>query len=542
MNRPADHPIVMVVDDEPGVALYCQAALERAGYEVISVLDPRQARGILQQARIDCLLVDIRMPQMDGFRVLELAREYQPNCAVVIMTGFGTLETATRALSLGANALILKPFNGTQELLESVQHALEDRDHEREVSRLQTLRPLLELSRKLFGETDPNSLVELLMDSVCTYVNCEHAGFYQHEIDPDGVELLALRAQRGSPLPSEKPGFSGGPIALADAWASPLRINRADTEDAQLADLIAAHRLEAVLCAPARRGGQGRSVLLAGRGEGSPPFSDADMELFSLLTRQAALALENARLYADLRSSLERLRESQRALIQSEKMAAIGRLAASIAHEVNNPLQAVRNCLHLVGRIDLDQEKRTVYLDLAGDELERLMTTIQLMLDFYRPSARNTEAILINQLIENTLKLLKKQLDEANITVATRFAPDIPPIEAVRNQIQQVFFNLLLNAIQAIGFDGQIQIDTTLTGECIELIIQDSGSGVTAEHRENIFEPFMSTKPDGTGLGLSVSYSIVDAHGGQLSLLDNDPRCQLTGACFRIRLPIRESK
>ena len=112
------------------------------------------------------------------------------------------------------------------------------------------------------------------------------------------------------------------------------------------------------MCVPSLRGSSGNIVLMAGREIGEPAFSNSDLEMFSLFAAQAAVALENARLYADLLSTLDHVREQQQVLIQTEKMAAIGRLAASMVHEINNPLQAVRNCLHLVARNDLTQEKK----------------------------------------------------------------------------------------------------------------------------------------------------------------------------------------
>jgi two-component system NtrC family sensor kinase len=226
--------------------------------------------------------------------------------------------------------------------------------------------------------------------------------------------------------------------------------------------------------------------------------------------------------------------ESQKALLQAEKMAAAGRLSASIAHEVNNPLQAVQNCLHLAGREDFPQEKRAEYFNLARTELERLILTVRRMLDFYRPGATSQENVDLAEMLQYILNLMSKQLTEASIKVIVDFLGTIPNIKLVGSQIQQVFINLILNAVDAMPEGGILAITIRPLKDGIEIIFQDHGKGVPKEKQENIFEPFYSTKDGGTGLGLTVSYNIVTAHGGTLELLpERGP-----GACFRIFLPI----
>ena len=161
-------------------------------------------------------------------------------------------------------------------------------------------------------------------------------------------------------------------------------------EDAQ--SLLSTLGLGTAILIPVARSNL-HSVLFAARDATSTerPFRGADLEMFFVLARQAVVAMENAGLYEDLRDYVRQVEDSQQALLRAEKMAAAGRLTASIAHEVNNPLQSVQNCLHLAGREDLPAEKRREYFALAQTELERLMKTMQRMLDFYRPGAAKVE-------------------------------------------------------------------------------------------------------------------------------------------------------
>jgi len=260
--------------------------------------------------------------------------------------------------------------------------------------------------------------------------------------------------------------------------------------------------------------------------------------MFGLLARQSDVALENSRLYGELRDYVRQVEQSQRALIQAEKMSAVGRLTASIAHEVNNPLQAVQNCLHLSAREELSQEKRADYLGLAHEELDRLMNTVQRMLDFYRPGALQKQQTNIVDLIEKVLALLEKQLANQEVQVVCEFEQKLPELRVVRNQIQQVFFNLVLNAMEVMKEGGQLTISVGVKDSYVYVDFQDSGPGVAPEIQETIFEPFVSSSEDGTGLGLSVSFGILTAHGGSLELIQR----KNMGACFRVMIPLEVSE
>jgi two-component system NtrC family sensor kinase len=280
--------------------------------------------------------------------------------------------------------------------------------------------------------------------------------------------------------------------------------------------------------------GKSRQFLFAARDSSAVELGEAELETLRILSRQALLALENAQLYDELQERINEAEESQQALIQAEKMAAVGRLTASIAHEINNPLHSVRNCLHLVGRNELPEADRQEYLELASEEMDRLMRTVRQMLDFYRPGARDRKPFDINEIIDRVLNLLDAQLSHGEVEVHRAFGDDLLLVLGVENQIQQVFFNLLLNAMEAMPDGGAIYISTTVEQGNVVIFIEDTGPGISLEKRDEIFEPFVSSKEKGLGLGLTVSYGVVTAHGGTLTLLSDGER---GGARFRFSLP-----
>jgi signal transduction histidine kinase len=164
------------------------------------------------------------------------------------------------------------------------------------------------------------------------------------------------------------------------------------------------------------------------------------------------------------------------------------------------------------------------------------MKTMQRMLDFYRPGAVKVERVDILDLLKHVLSLTSQQLGQRQIHVTTDLPDSLPTIYAVSSQIQQIFFNLILNSFDAMPAGGDLKITARELNQGVEMTFQDNGPGIPAERRNNIFEPFFSTKEGGTGLGLTVSYNIVTAHGGTLDLADLNG----SGACFRLFLPMGE--
>lgn len=524
--------VVLVIDDEPGIVRLCERLLARAGFDVLAYTDPGEGLACVETQVVDLLLIDIRMPVLDGFEVIDMARTSQPDLAVVIMTGFGTVEMAIQALRRGADGLILKPFAGA-ELVQSVQRALQDSRNKRDVSRLHILRPLFNITEALFAETDPARLQDLLLDAVTSQLRCAQVAIFYQEDDQKRPQQVAIRGLPLSAMPDDE---NMDIIARSAAQGVSLWVNRRGPGDSKLQKTLVELDLGSVLCVPVRLKG-GCHIFFAGRLPDDAAFGASDFEMFVILARQSAVAIENARLHAELRAYLRQVEESQRALIQAEKMATVGRLTTSIAHEINNPLQAVQNCLHLVERQETGSSNQKRYLDLAQNELDRLMRTVQRMLEFYRPGAVDRKSVNINESVERLLGLIGSQLQEHDIQVKTKLSGRLPDVLIVVDQIQQVFLNLALNAMESMSDGGILYISTLSTRKTVDVIFEDTGPGISQADRERIFEPFVSTKDGGSGLGLAVSYGIIAAHGGTLELVSG----RGNGACFRISLPIGSS-
>ncbi|MCB0166180.1 MAG: response regulator [Anaerolineae bacterium] len=221
--------------------------------------------------------------------------------------------------------------------------------------------------------------------------------------------------------------------------------------------------------------------------------------------------------------------------MQTEKLAALGRLTASLAHEINNPLQALRSGLRLLSRPQLDEAKRQHYVATLAQEVERLITLTRQTLDFARPGQAGRQPTDLNELLRNTLALVGKQLQQKRIEAKVTLAVGLPLVKVTPDHIKQVLINLILNAIDAMSNGGLLNLTTAYLPDKNQFVIrvQDSGGGMSTEVMAQLFEPFFSTKETGTGLGLSISYAIIEAHGGRIEVQSTLG----VGSIFSICLP-----
>jgi two-component system NtrC family sensor kinase len=244
-------------------------------------------------------------------------------------------------------------------------------------------------------------------------------------------------------------------------------------------------------------------------------------------------------IFKDLRERLgieRELREMQQALLQSEKLAAMGRLTSQIAHELNNPIYGIMNTLELLKTEIPPESKRRRILELSLSEIQRLAEMLKNMLSFSKPEEEKRRPVNLNELIEGILLVMEKQMRESNVSVETHLDSSVPEVMASTNQMRQVMLNLFKNAKEAMPKGGTLTIRTAREENDVVIRIRDTGVGIPEEIRDRIFEAFFTTKQKvkGVGLGLSVCYGIVKDHGGEIKLESEVEK----GTTFTIRLPV----
>ncbi|MDH5605956.1 MAG: GAF domain-containing protein [Anaerolineae bacterium] len=269
-------------------------------------------------------------------------------------------------------------------------------------------------------------------------------------------------------------------------------------------------------------------------------FGSKEINVLELISPQIAIFIRNARLIKELESRIEAQRLAESRLVQSAKLAAVGEMAAGVAHELNNPLTTVTGFTELI--IDSLSPDSAEYEDLklVLQEAKRARSVVRQLLDFSRQSEILRSDVDINELMSTVLGLVHHQAQTSGVEIRVRFWDDLPLVRIDRNQIQQVFLNLAYNGIQAMPDGGIMLIQTEVAQkegkDWVAIKIEDTGKGIEEQDLNLIFEPFYTTKPPGkgTGLGLSVSYGIIADHGGFIDVESKPGQ----GAMFTIWLPV----
>ncbi|MBK9714007.1 MAG: GAF domain-containing protein [Kouleothrix sp.] len=381
--------------------------------------------------------------------------------------------------------------------------------------------------------------------------------------DPSGQQVV-LRAASGGPAPALR--IQPGQSVAGRAFIAPramlmsgpeleLALDELDEEQrATISPLVQPWPPASALIAPLRFEHQRLGALVLYGGTHAHLFIPRDLPFVQALADLTSVAIlettqrERAtRLQRDLTQTQSlhaetqaRLDTAQAQLLQSAKLAAVGELAASVAHEINNPLYAARNSLYLIEQDLPPDSAPAAFLQIAQDELGRIARIITRMRDFYRPARTEFEPVDINQILRETLELVQTHLRHGQVAIVIQSACDLPLVTAHVDQMRQVFLNMTLNACDAMPDGGLLRITTfqlppaPIQAHSVVVEIADSGIGIPPEHQSHLFEPFYTTKPQGTGLGLAISGHIVAQHGGHIDVESTVG----VGTTFTIILPV----
>jgi signal transduction histidine kinase len=271
----------------------------------------------------------------------------------------------------------------------------------------------------------------------------------------------------------------------------------------------------------------------------SNPIYKKDMKLMEAVTQHLAIAIQTATLYTELQNSLRQEKNIRAQLIQSERLAVVGRLLASVSHELNNPLQAIQNALFLLKDEEKLSEQGYQDMEVILSETERMASMIGRLRDTYRTTqAGEFKDVDINSIVEDVVALISTYMRHRKIAFEFFPEPELKPVSGISEQIRQVMLNLFMNAIESMNKGGKIIVQTHNVDDQdqVMLSVTDTGTGISPEVFNEIFDPFVTNKKTGTGLGLTITRDIVLHHHGDIRA-ENNPQ---GGATFRVWFPVKE--
>jgi signal transduction histidine kinase/FixJ family two-component response regulator len=506
-----------VVDDEPGVREMLDFGLKSHGWDVSTADSGARALELLGQKSFQLLLSDVSMPGMNGLSLLETVKSRSPQTEVVLMTGYATVETALAAMRLGAYDFVLKPFE-IDVLLRTAEKALERKELKAEVSIHvaaqaihksvdldEVLKRIVEIGARLIGADDASLLIredDALTVAACTGLSGD---------EPRRARVALGERVAGRAAADGRSYLILGPLA----------------EDERFKDVPGLRGVRASLIQPLISSGGVIGVLCANRTASLLPFDETDARNFRTFSMHAVQAVLNARL-------LRQLASSQARLMESERINALGRVAASVAHEINNPLTGILGSAQMLEASKLTKEQAE---DVACilEQTERCRRIVEDLLTFGRgtPPALKPESVV--SLVESSLRLIR--WDIADRVAIVREFTDSPLVLADALQIKQVLINFVRNALQAVDSTPapRLTLRVKPDGDMVRIEVTDNGRGFDAAVKKRLFKPFFTTKPpgQGSGLGLSVCADIAAAHGGKVEAFSRPGE----GAAFSLLLP-----
>ncbi|MBT3353969.1 MAG: GAF domain-containing protein [Candidatus Scalindua sp.] len=289
------------------------------------------------------------------------------------------------------------------------------------------------------------------------------------------------------------------------------------------------------VCVPLIAKNEPIGVIVADNVYTAEPISDERVNTLTMFVNQASLAIENAETYKSLEDKIDQLTETQQRLIRSEKLAAIGSMSSYVAHEIRNPLVTIGGFAKTLSRFTFTDAKIKVNIDIIIEEVKHLEKILNNITDFAKPSKPEKIDVQLCEIMENTCLLMENYFQEKHITLQKKYETGVPEAPVDPTQIKQVFLNILMNAVESMPDGGKLDVKIKSIDGSVKIYIVDAGKGMKQDVLQNIYDPFFTTKPSGTGVGLSVSLKIIEDHGGTIDAISEQGK----GTTMLLTLPIK---
>src|SRR5438128_1071112 len=454
----------------------------------------------------------------DGFGVDTLTRD-----AAILLLVFTVALPVLRKLEGGLERLMFRRRHGVRDAL-------------------------VKLMRELGSLLEVSALGRTLTEGLVTRIPVLGASLYRYDRTAGRFTRLAHATSEAADAPSARPGLDKALALWLGMTGRTLIVEEAsfqgDASRWMRPGVTQLERERIALVVPLFMEGEVAGVLVVGEKLSGEIFDGDEIELLEMLAGETVITLKNAGLYQDLQSRMNELQRTQESLLESAKLAAIGELAASVAHEINNPLMVILGNSNLLLRhMPSDSPAFKKVTDIET-ETNRAGKIVRDLLDFARRREPKRERVSIHELLDRAIELLRPKLAGGSVEVERVFDLSLPPIAGDRDQLTQVFLNLITNALDAMERRGRVVLETSIHQEddgrtMVTVSVADAGRGIPPAHRARIFEPFYTTKDEGrgTGLGLSVSLGIVQMHEGSIEVESKLGH----GTTVRVTLPVWEA-
>lgn len=536
---------ILVIDDDPSILAFCKRVLSHEGYDLKLADGGYAALHLAQAQAFDLALIDINMPGLNGLDTYRQLLELQPELMGVIITGFGTLQTAIEALELGFSAFMTKPFS-LEQLTNTVSQALVKRRLQRENERLRALLPLFDISRQMISTTELEELLPLVVrvargetgaDGATLWLRgkqqmrvMQPAGYRQ---DPPDFLPLSTRAQQQI-MAGIEDRMKGVEFALLKGEALP--------SEWRFAEPLIACGVHSLLCVSLRVQETHLGTLCLMRMDSGVSFSEADRGFITVLAGQAGVAIQNARLLSEIQRAYDELKQLDH--MKSE-------FISIASHELRTPLSHIMGYSALLEPLlsasqgSEVQDRATSYLEVIQSSAERLADLLNDMLNLRyleaSTSALQLREVCLQELVESLLEGIRPLARAKGQRLVTVLDPEPILLAMDEEKLGLAVEKVLSNAVKFTPEGGSVRVSLCAEDGWAMIGVQDTGVGIRHEALAHIFEPFYQAEEslirqhEGIGLGLPIAKGMVELHGGRIEV-DSEVG---QGTLVTIRLPLK---
>jgi len=526
---------ILIVDDEEGILDLCLQALSREGYQIWSARNGLEGIELAKKHDFDLVLTDIKMPGMSGLELFQAIQQSNPDIVGIIITGYGSMEAAIQALKLGMDDFLLKPFS-LNELKAAVAKALSRKRLEKENERLKALIPLFQLSQTFITVTDLDMLLKQVLQ-VAAQETAANLGVLMLKNEDSGrLEICGLVTEQGAQPPSPEYRINDQLAWNTLQSGQPIIWRAGPGQGSFLVSESINKRITTAVALPLVVKEEKIGVLGLCKEKKEHAFMRSDLELLSVLASQAAIAIQNARLFTRLRNAYEQLKELDR--MKSD-------FISTVSHELRSPLHSISGYVQLLldGKAP-DEATRQECLEIIYRQTQHLTNLINDLLDASRMESASLvlqkEPVQMHTAVQEVIAELQPLAEQAQITLTHNLTPALPTVFGDKERLKQVVRNLIHNAIKFTPKGGHVTISATVEPGRIVISVQDDGIGIPPEALPHLFERFYQVDSSatrcagGTGLGLYICKQIVVAHGGEIWVKSKVGK----GSTFSFSLPL----
>ncbi len=563
-----DSDLILVVDDEQSIRYVLSSLFARMGWRTKAVSSAEEALSTLNGEKPGVALLDIRLPGMNGLELLGELKKVSPDTEVIMITSYASTDTAIEAIRKEACDYLPKPFENLDVVWGPVRRAFAKRslslknrqlildleNSNRGLSAaLKRKKSLIDAGRAMGGIGVLPELLDFFVGVVADELEVDRVSLMLVDEDTQEMWIVASRGLDEKVKKEVRRKVGDGIAGWVAREGKPVLVKDVVSDPRVKTVLHSTHATSfisapIVLSIPILLREKVLGVINVTNSRSGQSFDEEDMAFLYSLAGQAAVAIERTRQYEELEGAYKSLKTAQKSLVESERLNALGQMAAGVAHDFNNLLAGILGRAQLLQLKMKEKGADRSELDSQLELIEKLAlqgaATVRRIQEFSRIRKDTpTESVDVNDVVRNAVEATrsrwKDESETRGIPVEIRLELGrVPNIRGSTNELSQVVTNLIFNAVDAMPEGGELTLKTFLAESAIGLEVSDTGIGMSKEVKEKLFQPFFTTKGNGYGLGTSIVYGIVARHGGEIQVSSEEG----VGTTFLLTLPVANAQ